>query len=131
MSDDAHLLPGGEIHRLDIKVEEDPASQTTKVVLDGRVDVFTYLDLAKQLTAIHEGRDGIKMVLDLSQVYFVASSGWSVFLALRSRLKRQGGRVALAGLNADLKRIYLAMKMAALIPAFDTAVVAAQALAQA
>lgn len=127
----SEALNGGQAHRLGIEVADDTAANIATIVLDGRVDVFTYLELARRLSAVHEGRGGIGIVLDLSRVGFVASSGWSVFVTLRNRLSRQGGRVALAGMNGELLRIYRSMKLASLIPTFDDAPAALRAFVQA
>ena len=106
--------------RLDIVIQNDAANGWVAVHLTGRLDVFTYVALKERLDPLLEGPEGVSIIFDLSQVGFVASSGWSVFLATRTRLKRIRGKLGLSGLAPDLKRIYLSMKMNELVPAFAT-----------
>lgn len=125
---DAHATPGQEDQRLLIDVQDDAPHNLVQVQLKGRIDIFTYQSLSQRLALLYENRPGLVMVLDLKQVQFVASSGWATLLTLRSRLSRMGGRVALAGMNEDLDRIYDSMKLGDLIPRFPDAAQATQAL---
>lgn len=116
--------------RLNIVVKEHPAQNLVQVSLKGRVDVFTYKSLGDQVAALYNERPELRLVLDLSGVAFVASSGWATFLAIRSRLARAGGRIALAGLSADLQKVYDAMGLEAMLPRFADARQAGEALAR-
>ena len=131
MSESKGPLDGGEdpSQRLKVEVSDDKARNFIRAKLAGRLDVFTYRDLAAKLESHYENRPKVRMVIDLSAVSFVASSGWSVFIALRSRFRSVEGRLALAGMNDDLKRIYASMKLPELIPAFTTSAEAEAALA--
>lgn len=114
--------------RLEVDIREDPEKNLVRATLSGRLDIFTYRDLSKRLEEAAGGRSGIRLLVDLSKVNFVASSGWSVFIATRSRLKRGEGKMAFAGLNEDLTRVYEGMKMNELVPAYPTPAAALAAL---
>lgn len=103
--------------RLDIEVKDNGEGWAV-VTLKGRVDVFNYLQLGNALSDVAGAREGLTLVLDLSEVGFIASSGWSVLLGVRGRLKRSRSRLALVGMNQHLERIYKAMKLPTLIPSF-------------
>ncbi len=115
--------------RLVITTELDPNKKWVLLSLKGRLDVFTYMGLSKRLNEEIESNPGLNVILELSGVLFVASSGWSVMLATRTRLKRLESRLVLAGMNEDLTRIHSAMKMPGLVPAYPTAAEAKKALA--
>src|SRR5262245_10102367 len=63
--------------RLDYEVHDDPAKKLARVRLKGRIDVFNYLQLSGALGDVAGDRQGLNLVLDLSDVVFIASSGWS------------------------------------------------------
>lgn len=116
--------------RLNINVNDDPKRNFVQVELKGRIDIFTYQELSQHMAALYDKRAGISIVLDLSQVYFVASSGWATLLTMRSRLARMNGRMALAGLSEELVRIYESMKLQNLLPRYNDAAQAVAALGQ-
>ena len=74
---------------------------------------------------------GKDLLLDLGEVSFIASSGWSVLLGVRSRLKRANSEWVLAGMNPHLTRTYQAMKLPALIAAYPSVADAEAALLKA
>jgi anti-anti-sigma factor len=110
----------GASKRLKIRIKDDPKANRVTAFLEGRLDIFTYRALAEEVDATCKDRENVHLVVDLSEVPFVASSGWSAFIAVRGRLKRNQGRISLVGMNEDLKRVYFAMKLKDLIPAFAT-----------
>lgn len=103
--------------RLEIMLREEQGGRLVTVALRGRLDIFGYRELAARLEPLL-GKPGLLLLLDLAELSFIASSGWSTFVATRARLKRGGGRIAFAAMNADLTRVYQAMKMNELVPAF-------------
>ncbi len=115
--------------RLVITVKTDPKKRWVCVHMKGRVDVFTYLELSKRLNELFDDGQGVSLILDLGGVVYVASSGWSVMLATRTRLKRNQGRLVLSGMSEDLARIYKTMKLTDLIPSYATVAEAEKALA--
>lgn len=114
--------------RFDIAIKDDPARKVTLVALKGRIDVFNYLQLSSALTDAAGGRQGLSLILDLSEVGFIASSGWSVLLGIRSRLKRSESKLVLVGLNPQNERIYQAMKLPVLIASYPSVAQAEAAL---
>ena len=106
--------------RLDVVIQNDAEHGWVVVHLSGRLDVFTYVELKQKIDPLLEGPAGVSLIFDLGNVSSVTSSGWSVFLATHTRLKRIQGKLGLAGLGPELQRIYLSMKMNELVPAFAT-----------
>jgi len=106
--------------RLQIEVQDDALSNEVTVHLTGRLDIFTFRSLAEQVDARCKDRQGVHLIVDLRGVPFVASSGWSAFIAVRGRLKRQEGHLTLVGMSEELKRVFFAMKLNDLIPAYNT-----------
>jgi anti-anti-sigma factor len=114
--------------RLEIDVTLQEAENRAEIALQGRIDIFTYQKLSAKLMEVYSDRPALDVILDLSLVAFIASSGWATLLTARSRIRRQGGRIALAGMNDELLRIYEAMKINDLIPNFMNLKLAEEAL---
>jgi anti-sigma B factor antagonist len=96
--------------------------------LAGKLDVFSFVKLKSFLEGVAGEDAKAKLVLDLSNVEFVASSGWSVLLARRKINKLAGGELSICGMNADIDRVYKSMRITPLLPSFPDAATAAKAL---
>jgi anti-anti-sigma factor len=120
---------GEALQRLDIELLSGSETPWVGVKLRGCIDVFNYLHLGKALSDIVGARTGLTLLLDLSEVSFMASSGWSVLLGVRGRLEQARSRLVLVGMNEHLERIYRAMKLPMLIPAYEGMAEARLALA--
>ena len=107
--------PGG---RLSIGVDEGLIPGAIIFRLDGRLDIFTYLQLKQAMQPYIDQGSGLCWLVDLSGVNFVASSGWAVFLAVRARLLREHSSLSLFGLAPNLERIHHSMNMDRLVPAY-------------
>lgn len=117
-------------HRLELSLQDDAEKSLLVASPKGRIDIFTYRDMYKKLDEILGNRPRLTVVVDFSKITFVASSGWFVFVTLRARLKRNSGALAFVGLAEDMARVYKAMKMDELVPAFDSLEAAVAGVAQ-
>jgi anti-anti-sigma factor len=110
-------IPENKLH-----IEEllDAPQGCSHVRLKGRIDIFNYRDLAARLEKAVLDKAGHRLIVNMAGVGFVASSGWSVFMAIRAKLKRSQGVLVFVGLHGDLSRVYRAMKMDELVPSFAT-----------
>lgn len=113
-------------HRLELSISDDADRHLVIATPKGRIDIFTYRDMYKRLDEVLANRAKLLVVFDFSQVSFVASSGWFVFVTLRARMKRLGGTLAFAAMKDDMSRVYKAMKMDELVQAFDSVAAAVQ-----
>jgi anti-anti-sigma factor len=104
--------------RLSVDADETSVPGAVVFRLKGRLDVFTYNDLKERMDAFLGAAAGKCWLVDLSHVPFVASSGWSVFIATRARLNAVGARLGLLGLLPEQVRVYQSMRMGDLVPAF-------------
>jgi anti-anti-sigma factor len=111
---------GGDAAEGRISIEVDEASVPQAVIfrLVGRLDIFTYMQLKGRMEPYLASAAGKCWLVDLSQVPFVASSGWSVLLGTRSRLKALACKLGVLGLAPNLAHIHQSMDMGRLVPAF-------------
>ena len=114
--------------RLETQIVDEPERHLVKLLLSGRIDIFTYMGLAKRLEGLVAADPQLRIAVDFSNLAFVASSGWSVFIATRARLKRGGGSLAFCAMQDDLRRVYESMKMTELVPCYASMEEAVQAL---
>jgi anti-sigma B factor antagonist len=88
--------------------EIDPA--TTAIVVAGELHVSTAPEFSDRLNAsIASGKTGI--VLDLTGVAFIDSTGLSVLLNALRRVTRRGGRMALVCTNPTVLRLFEITKL--------------------
>jgi anti-sigma B factor antagonist len=86
-------------------VERDVDDRTTIVAVDGEIHVSTAPEFSGVLAAaIESGRT--QLVLDLSGVMFIDSTGLSVVLNALRRVTRAGGRMALVCSNPTVLRLF-------------------------
>lgn len=114
------LLPAREADEeaegLTVSSQRGEPGRAWTVRLEGRLDVFTFVKLKKALEAISAQDPTAKLAVDLRRVDFIASSGWSVLLARRKLGRAAGGDLAVFGMNAEIRRVYDAMRIKALLP---------------
>jgi anti-sigma B factor antagonist len=85
--------------------ERDVDDRTTIVAVDGEIHVSTAPEFSGALGAsVEDGRT--QLVLDLSGVMFIDSTGLSVLLNALRRTTRAGGRMALVCTNPTVLRLF-------------------------
>jgi anti-anti-sigma factor len=96
---------------------------SSRVVTDGIVvvkvwgilDVFSFQDLKKYIEELAKAA-GARIVVNLSEVEYMASAGWSVLLSKRQTIKHGGGELSIFGMNESLRRVYDTMKIEKMLP---------------
>jgi anti-sigma B factor antagonist len=95
---------------------------TRKIVvlaIGGAIDSSTSDELARRLEQCAAERPA-HLVLDLSDVVYVSSSGWGSIVTSLQRLGEWGGTVAIAGMNSGIQKIFVDLGFEPLIPHFGT-----------
>jgi anti-anti-sigma factor len=94
----------------------------------GQLDVFTFVELKRYFEELCAQAKDLLVVVDLSAVAYIASSGWTVLLSRRQALRRLGGDLSIFGLRDDIKRVYESMKIHKMLPAAENMTEAAKLL---
>jgi anti-sigma B factor antagonist len=85
--------------------ERDVDDRTSIVAVDGEIHVSTAPEFSGALAAtVESGR--VRLVLDLSGVMFIDSTGLSVLLNVLRRVTRAGGRMAVVCSNPTVLRLF-------------------------
>lgn len=88
---------------MDLDLSTRRLGDRTVVSVGGEVDLETASQLGDHaLEALHEGPH---MVLDLTQVSFMDSTGLKVLLSVQRRAELAGGSLALAGASRSVRKI--------------------------
>ena len=82
----------------------------------GKLDVFTFTELKKFIAEVCTAKPAVRMVVDLEQVEYIASSGWAVLLSQSRMLRRAGGKMVLANMKDEIRGVYEVMNVESLLP---------------
>ncbi|MCW2994508.1 MAG: hypothetical protein JWQ18_2003 [Conexibacter sp.] len=85
--------------------ERDVAEGATVVEVEGEIHVSTAPEFSGMLSAAVDG-GRTSLVLDLTSVSFIDSTGLSVLLSTSRRVTRAGGRMALVCSNPTVLRLF-------------------------
>ncbi len=100
------VSPGSDQHAGEdfrISVRDDSGSPT--VVVEGEVDVATAPSLRDELYRLIEG-GASRVVVDLSGMDFIDSTGLGVFVGALKRARERGGGIELRGLKPSARKVF-------------------------
>jgi anti-sigma B factor antagonist len=103
---------------------------TAVLKLAGRLDATTVSQLERALTEAQLLGDRV-IVIDLSQLNYVSSSGLRVLLTGRSNARKRGGEVFLCSLRPPVREVFEMVGFTAVFTIFDTCEQAMEAAAAA
>lgn len=90
---------------MNIQVELEESNNTLTGFIRGEIDAHTAPVLREKLE-MHQHKEGLNAVLDLSDVDYMDSTGLGVFVAFYKSVNAKGGHVKLKGLSTRLKRLF-------------------------
>ncbi|MDK9721622.1 MAG: STAS domain-containing protein [Rhodospirillales bacterium] len=93
---------------MEYRIQSDAQGKT--VFLSGRVTSRDFEGF-KALTALLEGADSLRLVLDLSAVDFMDSMGLGMVLMLQDKAKNKGVGFSLQGVKGQVKRLFELVKL--------------------
>ncbi len=98
-----------------------------KVSMSGRLDMQGAQEIETQLAAMTSGKSG-KVVVDISEVSFLASLGLRTLLSTAKSLAKAGGKMVLVGPQANVAEVLKVSGIYNIIPIYDSMTSAMQAL---
>ena len=75
------------------------------VCIEGRLDTTNYGELEAQLTGLTDKNEKI-ILMDLSKMEYISSSGLRILLIFLKKLKAVEGRFMLCGMSAEIRDIF-------------------------
>jgi anti-sigma B factor antagonist len=91
--------------KMNIQVDLEEIDNNLTGFIRGEIDAHTAPVLREKLEAF-QNEEGLKAVLDLSDVNYMDSTGLGVFVAFYKSVNAKGGHVKLKGLSSRLKRLF-------------------------
>jgi anti-sigma B factor antagonist len=93
--------------------------EVTVVDVDGELTVANRGELKERVLArVSEG--DATFVIDFAKTGYIDSSGLGVLVSLSKRIREEGGRLKLAGLNQDLRTLFELTKLDTLFQIVDS-----------
>jgi len=88
------------------RVETEDASKSSNVLaLEGEIDLHVSPRIAEDLNAMI-ARKPNPLIVDLTQVSYVDSSGIAVLIQAMQKVEKYGGKFALAGMQESVRSIF-------------------------
>jgi anti-sigma B factor antagonist len=94
-----------------VKISVHPQGpETSLVCIEGDFDFHSSPELRKELTKLAENQTK-KILVDLTQVNYIDSSGLATFVELFQRMKRYGGKLILFNLAQSVRSVFEIAKL--------------------
>ncbi|WP_067485688.1 STAS domain-containing protein [Actinomadura hibisca] len=90
---------------MEFSVEHRTEQDLTVVTISGEIDVFTSPRLRELLLDIIDN-GGVHLVVDLSEVTFLDSTGLGVLVGIYHRLRARDGSMSFMGVNDRVRRVF-------------------------
>ena len=116
---------------MEFAVEHREEKGLTVVEISGEIDVFTSPRLREELLGVIEG-GGLHLVIDLSEVTFLDSTGLGVLVGVYHRLRARDGSMSFAGVGDRVRRVFRVTQLTKIFmlhPSVDDAIAAHRAQA--
>ncbi len=113
------VSPGSDPGELEFEVAARRSPDGRSMVLDisGAIDAATSVVFEDRLELAIKDRPSF-LVIDLSGVIYISSSGWGVIVKYMQKIGADGGRMALSGMNQPIFKIFRDLGFDPLIPHF-------------
>lgn len=89
-----------------MKITIETANGTTTARLEGRLDTPASTEVTPYFDQLQEHADGT-VILDCTELSYIASSGLRLFLALRKVSMSKGGKVIVKNINDGIRQVFM------------------------
>ncbi len=93
-----------------MKIEEFKIDEISILHLFDRIDASSSKDL-KEIVVAKIGQNKIKLLLDMSQVSFIDSSGLGMLITCLKSIKNAGGQLRISNISNNVKTIFNTTRM--------------------
>ncbi|MEW8970883.1 MULTISPECIES: anti-sigma factor antagonist [Mesobacillus] len=90
---------------MNISIDVKEKESTLAVKVSGEIDAYTAPQLREKLFPLSE-KEGVKMVVDLSEVNYMDSTGLGVFVGVFKNVRAHDGEFKIVGLSERLQRLF-------------------------
>ena len=94
-------------------------SQIFVLRIHGYIDTTTANELQSELErCLHEGQS--HLLLDMSDVDYVSSAGWGIFITVVRSAREQGGDLCLVGMQSEVQDVFELLEFRSILDAYPT-----------
>lgn len=86
----------------------------------GYLDTTTASELETALYGLL-GKQEFKIVVDLSDVDYISSAGWGIFIGEIKEIRHKGGDIRLSGMSGDVYEVFQLLEFNSILDAYDEA----------
>jgi anti-sigma B factor antagonist len=90
---------------MNISIDVKEKESVLAVKVNGEIDAYTAPQLREKLFPLSE-KEGVKMVVDLSEVNYMDSTGLGVFVGVFKNVRAHNGEFKIVGLSERLQRLF-------------------------
>ncbi|MBN6888576.1 anti-sigma B factor antagonist [Cytobacillus horneckiae] len=90
---------------MNININVNNNETLTEVTVNGEIDVYTAPKLKEELIPLSE-KENVDMIVDLSGVSYMDSTGLGVFVGLFKNVRAHEGSFKIIGLSSRLQRLF-------------------------
>jgi anti-sigma B factor antagonist len=102
-----------------MKITQEKCNDVTVCNVEGEINITTSTELRKNFDALL--RDKVnKVIVDLTAVSYIDSSGLATLIELFQRLKKTGGHMRFTGMSQKIRNIFEITKLHKLFEICDT-----------
>ena len=105
-----------------ISIQQEPvadAPKATVLKIHGYIDTSTANELQAALEqCLAEGR--VQLLLDMTEVDYVSSAGWGIFISIVRGAREQGGDLCLVGMQPEVQDVFELLEFRSILDAYPT-----------
>ena len=101
-----------------IEVREDKKKKIKIVDIEGEVDVYTSMELKKELNSLIDNENKL-LIINLDKVTYMDSSGLGILVAILKRIKREEGNLRILKLTPSIRKIFELTRLTKFFEIFD------------
>lgn len=90
------------------------------VYLQGRLDVHLSADIEKEINKLIKDEPNAHLLLNLSSVEYMSSSGLRIFVSTMRILKESNRKLKLCNMNSAVKKIFEVVELMDMFEIYDT-----------
>ena len=102
-----------------MNVQREDHGEAVLLIVEGQVDMHTSPDLRKHFIQGIKGRRS-PIVVDLSEVSFIDSSGLATLIEALRSISGYGGKLRLVGLNPAVENVFRLSHLSSIFEIYDT-----------
>ena len=101
-----------------VSISEKRIGDVCVIKVAGFIDTSTVSSVEDKIKQVYTEAK-YKVVVELSEVEFVSSAGWGVFVAYLRKLREKNGDIKLAGMIEKVAKVFTLMEFDSLIDAYE------------